>query len=414
MKRLLLILSLSLCATAQAEVWTARYGVAETFNFKLYNADGTLDVDEVDGGTEVSVSCNEGAETTATNDFADEGNFYSVALTATEMQCERIAVVIAATTTEVFFIQTIDSTSAMTPMIVQTGDSFARLGAPAGASVSADIAAIEGQTDDIGAAGAGLTSVPWNAAWDAEVESEATDALNAYDPPTRAELTTDINSVLTGLGIQTGTITLTSQTEFVLSAGSTNNDSYNNSLVYICDNGAPANCAKGVIEDYVGASKTVTLRSDPAIFTMGTGDTFVIMPAIIASVFNANVVQAEGADFSTFMDGHTNSAVTATTDLADDVAAKLGPILNCEVNTANFAGSTTTVACILTDGNGAPITVASNDLEGREFFVTSGTQVYEGRFITDSTWDGANSEVQLTLSRALPGTLADAVLAIIR
>ena len=41
----------------------------------------------------------------------------------------------------------------------QTGDNFARLGAPAGASVSADIAVIEGQTDDIGVAGAGLTAI---------------------------------------------------------------------------------------------------------------------------------------------------------------------------------------------------------------------------------------------------------------
>jgi hypothetical protein len=62
------------------------------------------------------------------------------------------------------------------------------LGTPAGASISADIAAIEAQTDDIGVAGAGLTAIPWNAAWDAEVQSEATDALNAYDPPTNAEM----------------------------------------------------------------------------------------------------------------------------------------------------------------------------------------------------------------------------------
>ena len=40
----------------------------------------------------------------------------------------------------------------------------------------------------IGAAGAGLTAVPWNAAWDAEVQSEAADALNAYDPPTNTEM----------------------------------------------------------------------------------------------------------------------------------------------------------------------------------------------------------------------------------
>lgn len=51
------------------------------------------------------------------------------------------------------------------------------LGTPAGASLAADIAAIEAQTDDIGAAGAGLTAVPWNAAWDAEVQSEVQDAV---------------------------------------------------------------------------------------------------------------------------------------------------------------------------------------------------------------------------------------------
>jgi hypothetical protein len=83
-----------------------------------------------------------------------------------------------------------DTVTTYTGDTPQTGDAFARLGAPAGASVSADIAAIEAQTDDIGVAGAGLTAVPWNAAWDAEVESEATDALNAYDGPTNAELAT--------------------------------------------------------------------------------------------------------------------------------------------------------------------------------------------------------------------------------
>lgn len=43
-------------------------------------------------------------------------------------------------------------------------------------------------TAEIGAAGAGLTAVPWNASWDTEVQSEVTDALNAYDPPTNAEM----------------------------------------------------------------------------------------------------------------------------------------------------------------------------------------------------------------------------------
>jgi hypothetical protein len=43
-------------------------------------------------------------------------------------------------------------------------------------------------SDYFGTAGASLTAIPWNAAWDSEVQSEATDALNAYDPPTNAEM----------------------------------------------------------------------------------------------------------------------------------------------------------------------------------------------------------------------------------
>jgi hypothetical protein len=69
----------------------------------------------------------------------------------------------------------IDTLTGHTP---QTGDSFGR----------------------IGAAGAGLTAVPWNAAWDAEVESEATDALNAYDPPTKAELDAAVSGLATDAG----------------------------------------------------------------------------------------------------------------------------------------------------------------------------------------------------------------------
>jgi len=75
--------------------------------------------------------------------------------------------------------QTVATVTTLTGHTPQTGDSFARLGAPAGVSISADIAAIEAQTDDIGAAGAGLTAVPWNASWDAEVQSEVDDALIA-------------------------------------------------------------------------------------------------------------------------------------------------------------------------------------------------------------------------------------------
>lgn len=113
--------------------------------------------------------------------------------------------------TTVNLVNTLTTYTGNTP---QTGDAFARLGAPAGASVSADILTIdnlvddlesrlgspsnlgsgatvaanlvdiEAQTDDIGAAGVGLTAVPWNPAWDAEVQSEVADALDSAVPAT--------------------------------------------------------------------------------------------------------------------------------------------------------------------------------------------------------------------------------------
>lgn len=56
------------------------------------------------------------------------------------------------------------------------------------ASVQAVITDTEDLQIQIGAAGAGLTAVVWNAAWDAEVQGEVTNALNAYDPPTDTEM----------------------------------------------------------------------------------------------------------------------------------------------------------------------------------------------------------------------------------
>jgi hypothetical protein len=62
-------------------------------------------------------------------------------------------------------------------------------------SNSTQLAAILADTAEIGAAGAGLTAIPWNIAWDAEVQSECADALAAYDPPTHTELTTAFTEI---------------------------------------------------------------------------------------------------------------------------------------------------------------------------------------------------------------------------
>jgi hypothetical protein len=46
-------------------------------------------------------------------------------------------------------------------------------------AMDSNVSDILTDTAEIGAAGAGLTAIPWNAAWDAEVESEVTDVVGA-------------------------------------------------------------------------------------------------------------------------------------------------------------------------------------------------------------------------------------------
>ncbi len=85
-------------------------------------------------------------------------------------------------------------------ILTDTADMQPKLGTPAGASISADIATVDSNVDailvdtaEIGAAGAGLTAVPWNAAWDAQVESEVNDGLTAFwtSPATLVDLVWD-------------------------------------------------------------------------------------------------------------------------------------------------------------------------------------------------------------------------------
>lgn len=74
-------------------------------------------------------------------------------------------------------------------------------------SLNDDVAALQSTADDIeadtqdlqtqiGTDGDGLTALPWNSAWDAEVQSEVTDGLNAYDPPTRTEAASDRDAII--------------------------------------------------------------------------------------------------------------------------------------------------------------------------------------------------------------------------
>jgi len=96
-----------------------KYGVETTVNFVLFEVDGVnLRVDAVDAGADCSIMKDEGAEATCTNDFVDEGNGYSLLLSATEMETARIVVYVIDTATKVWLdtalvIETYGHASAM-------------------------------------------------------------------------------------------------------------------------------------------------------------------------------------------------------------------------------------------------------------------------------------------------------------
>ena len=84
----------------------------------------------------------------------------------------------------------------------------------------------------------------------------------------------------TGYGhvLQRTTIaTLATQVSFTLTAGSADNNAYNGCIIVIQDAATAAQKAVGIISAYTGATKTVTLLNDPAVFTMATTDIVTII-----------------------------------------------------------------------------------------------------------------------------------------
>lgn len=134
------------------------------------------------------------------------------------------------------------------------------------AKIATDVAAILVDTAVIGALGAGLT------------------AIIGADGDTLKSLSDQIDGLSTSaapqLLLNTTIATLATQTSFTLTAGSADNDAYNGAIIVVTDQSTATQKAVGTISDYVGASKTITLSADPAIFTMAVGDTVDILAAI--------------------------------------------------------------------------------------------------------------------------------------
>jgi hypothetical protein len=237
-------------------------------------------------------------------------------------------------------IQLADTVTTLTGHTAQTGDSYARLGAPAGASVSADVAAVKSDTGniltdtadmqpklgtptDFGSGTSTLAANLQDLADDGTaVYDRSTDSLQAIRDRGDSAWTTGAGGSPPQLLQNTTIATLASQTSFTLTAGSADDDAYNGAVVVVTDSATSTQKAVGSVSDYTGSTKTVTLSADPAIFTMAVGDTI----DIIANASTAPTAAAVAdAVWDEALAGHVaaGSYGKAVADTETDAAAIL-------------------------------------------------------------------------------------------
>ena len=289
-----------------------------------------------------------------------------------------------------------------------TGDAYARLGAPAGASVSADVAAVKSETaaivadtnelqtdltnggrldlildgiledtgttldgkidtidgnvdsiladtnelqtdwanggrldllidaiktitDAIGATGSGLSAVPWNAAWDSEVQSEVQDAITASSLPTAAQIKTAIEAAGSHLAL------IKAKTDLGLI------------------NTTWTDAKAAYLDEAISAAKTLTAAYDDAKTAAQPGDKMDLIDAPNATALTALAV----AILDTLLSEGDADALNARTvrsalrALRNKSSIAAGVLTVCKENDSDSAWT----GAVTTDGAAEPITV---------------------------------------------------------
>lgn len=290
--------------------------------------------------------------------------------------------------------------------------------------------------------GTGLSAVPWNASWDAEVQSECNDALVAQkldhlvavadnNDPVDDSIIAKIAgaggvwSSFDGFGYDltsasayyqgtynrigprpwptrladTTIAGVTSQTQFTLSTASPDDDAYNGFCISITDQSTGTQKAIGHISDYVGATKEVTLSADPGIFTFAVGDFAAVLttsPAI--HVVNEWETQSQ-ADPTGF---HVNvMEVGGTPQTANDNGADINAILldtnELQGDWANGGRLDLILDAILADTN----ELQGDDVPGLIAALNDPTAVEVADAILKRDWNSVSGEAARSALNAL-------------
>ena len=127
-----------------------------------------------------------------------------------------------------------------------------------------------------------------------------------------------------GALIDTKILTLTSQTIFQISVGSSDADAYVGCLVIIHDLASSSQIALGYCSAYAVFSREITLAIDPAIFTMAFNDNVSIMPRVDIGAISGDLTAADNLESAA--DNYSAArglAGTALPNFAADLAGGL-------------------------------------------------------------------------------------------
>jgi hypothetical protein len=184
---------------------------------------------------------------------------------------------------------------------------------------------------------------------------------------------------------------LSSQTSFTLTAGPAEDDALNGREVILHDIASAIQFSSGIVLDYTGSTKTVTLAAAPT-FTIAAGDNVSVMG-------RAPLQPATAGSTLTVTSGRANADVThlngGTANLLKQIAA-LSTMVTGTVDTASFTPTTTAFEA-------DDVTEATTShYVGRNVLFTSGALLGQAARITAYQLSGANGKFTTTAMTEAP------------
>jgi hypothetical protein len=253
-----------------------------------------------------------------------------------------------------------------------------------GEQLKTDVDAILVDTAEIGAAGAGLTAVPWNASWDAEVQSEVQDAIevNNLDHLVKSAVDTDfattvhLDSVLGQLADNGSTATFDRTTDS-LEAQRDNIGTNGSSITAVMN----AQLVDNVIHG--GSSAQLNLS---ALSIVSNGATAVQITSQDASFDAVDITSAKGGVQVT---ANSGSAVTLIGTSAGITATGAPPVNLAALGKSN-------ASAIELTSNGTGVVIKTTPSTGTHLSTGLVTEIQSG--LSTLTQSQVNTEVDTALS----------------